>query len=176
MEVYQNGDLIEYFPSTSSSSNASTRWHIRAYPTADGYQMATTDDDYATYSDTVSTVQDWSLDNNVETNSFVASNTGTYNVKSAGKRSASGKFTGIGAFPPLNPGNRFLFRGFLGPESRSYKMAHESLAGKFRYDCKGYPTVPIENAAVCLKKRQRVTRGHCGSFTALTLSVIRRGK
>jgi len=129
------GDIMEVDPSTgeitpieavTGSMISPERYVNRARPTVDGYQPLVPGADY---SNTVSTVQDWSMDNGVETMSYVASNTNTFNAKHAGKRSSTGKFGGIGAFPPLNPGDRFLFRGFVGPDNRAYR----NFDGTFNY-------------------------------------------
>ncbi len=126
MSVSSDGLTYTYVPPTTTSASSPLRWGIRARPTPDGYQpnnlTSPTDPSAPSdYSNTVSAVQNWSLENNTETQSYVASNTNSYNAKYAGKRSCTGKFAGIGAFPPLNPGDRFLFRGFIGPENGSYR-------------------------------------------------------
>ncbi len=92
----------------------SKRWDIKARPTADGLSS-----NLATFSNTVSAVKSWKMENQTQTQSYAASNTRGFNAKFAGVRSATGSFNGIGGFPPLNPGNRFLFRGYVGPESGS---------------------------------------------------------
>ena len=127
LEVIQdssNNLTYTFIPLTTAHGSSPTRWGIRARPTIDGYLPAILGADY---SNTVSAVQNWSLDNNTETQSYVVSNTNSYNAKYAGKRSCSGKFAGIGAFPPLNPGDRFLFRGFIGPENGSDRNKDNTL-------------------------------------------------
>jgi hypothetical protein len=69
------------------------------------------------YSNMVSAVQNWSLEMNVATQTYTGSNAQGYNAKFPGLKSCTGSFQGIGAFPPLLPGNRFLFRGFVGPDN-----------------------------------------------------------
>ena len=93
----------------------SKQWTLKARPTPDGLAPASS----LSYSNTVSAVRSWKLENQAQTQTYAASNTRGFNAKFAGVRSASGSFNGIGGFPPLNPGNRFLFRGFIGPESGS---------------------------------------------------------
>ena len=108
----------------------SDRWGTGARPTSNGLEAAAISDD--TYSNTVSAVQSWSLENTVQTQSYAASNTRGYNAKFAGIRSCTGQIGGVGGFPPLNPGNRFLFRGFVGPESGNFITEDE------KFDVAGY--------------------------------------
>jgi len=63
----------------------------------------------------VSTVTNWTLDNNININSYNASNTRGYSGKIPGIRSCSGSFAGLGGVPPVKPGQRFSFIGFTGP-------------------------------------------------------------
>jgi hypothetical protein len=65
----------------------------------------------------VSTVTNWTLDNNININSYNASNTRGYSGKIPGIRSCSGSFTGLGGMPPVKPGQRFAFTGYTGPQS-----------------------------------------------------------
>jgi hypothetical protein len=69
------------------------------------------------YSNMVSTVQSWSLDVEAVPQTYTASNLLGYNAKYAGVKSCKGSFKGIGAFPPVRPGDRFLFLGFVGPDN-----------------------------------------------------------
>jgi hypothetical protein len=91
---------------------ASDRWTKQARPTPDGLEGIGAD-----YSNTVSAIQSWTLENTTQPQSYAASNTRGFQAKFAGIRSCTGNIKGVGGFPPLNPGNRFLFRGFVGPES-----------------------------------------------------------
>jgi len=65
----------------------------------------------------VSTVTNWSLDNNINIHSYNASNTKGMSGKLPGIRSCSGSFTGLGGAPPIRPGQRFSFTGFTGPSN-----------------------------------------------------------
>jgi hypothetical protein len=69
------------------------------------------------YSNMVSAVQSWGLDLTAQTQTYTASNLLGFNAKYAGAKSCSGSFQGVGAFPPVRPGDRFLFLGFTGPEN-----------------------------------------------------------
>ena len=62
-----------------------------------------------------STVTNWTLDNNINIHSYNASNTRGYSGKLPGIRACSGSFSGLGGSPPLRPGQRFKFTGFVGP-------------------------------------------------------------
>jgi hypothetical protein len=62
-----------------------------------------------------STITNWTLDNNININSYNASNTRGYSGKIPGIRSCSGSFSGLGGVPPVRPGERFKFIGFTGP-------------------------------------------------------------
>jgi len=112
---------------------ASNNWYEKARPTANGLAKLLTQD--PAYSNTVSALKSWKMENNVNTQQYAASNTRGYNAKYAGTRNATGTFDGIGGFPPLNPGDRFLFRGFVGPESGSNIVP---LDGKEYADISGY--------------------------------------
>jgi len=102
-----------------SLDDMSNRWTKKARPTETGLVLATSHAAYGDYSNTVSAIKSWKFENNVTLQSYAASNTRGFNAKYAGTRAATGSFDGIGGFPPLNPGDRFLFRGFVGPESGS---------------------------------------------------------
>jgi hypothetical protein len=65
--------------------------------------------------DIVSTVTNWSLDNNINIHSYNASNTKGMSGKLKGIRSCSGSFSGLSGVPPIKPGQRFSFTGFTGP-------------------------------------------------------------
>jgi hypothetical protein len=69
------------------------------------------------YSNMVSAVQSWSLELQAQTQTYTASNLFGYNAKYVGAKSCTGTFQGIGAFPPVRPGDRFLFLGFVGPDN-----------------------------------------------------------
>ena len=86
-------------------------------------------------SNMVSAVQSWGLDVNATTQTYTASNMFGYNAKYAGVKSCSGSFQGIGAFPPIRPGNRFLFLGFVGPENAQDMM---KVNGIYVPNTKGY--------------------------------------
>ena len=103
---------------------ASTRWDKAAAPTVDGLQPNLSD---VNYSNTVSGIQSWTFDNNTSTQSYTASNTRGFNAKIAGIRSCAGRIRGVGGFPPLTPGSRFLFRGFSGPESGNLEAENGGL-------------------------------------------------
>lgn len=67
---------------------------------------------------TVSAVTSWSLENTMQPITYVASNTRGYQGKLEGVHSATGNIAGIGAIPPIAPGQRFLFYGYVGPASQ----------------------------------------------------------
>lgn len=71
-------------------------------------------DSYAT---TVSAVTSWSLENQANPIQYTASNTRGYKGKLEGTHNASGNIAGIGAVPPIAPGQRFRFYGYVGPDN-----------------------------------------------------------
>ena len=66
---------------------------------------------------TVSAVTSWSLENTVNPISYIASNTRGYNGQLEGTHSATGNIAGLGALPPIAPGQRFKFFGYVGPDN-----------------------------------------------------------
>ena len=66
---------------------------------------------------TVSAVTSWTLENQASPIQYTASNTRAYKGKLEGTHQASGNIAGIGAVPPIAPGQRFRFYGYTGPES-----------------------------------------------------------
>lgn len=64
----------------------------------------------------VSSMTSWSLDNTITPIEYAASNTHGYKGKLKGLHDASGNISGLGAIPPLAPGQRFRFYGFTGPK------------------------------------------------------------
>ena len=105
--------------------DASARWDKAAAPTLDNLQPNLLAN--PGYSNTVSGIQSWTLDNNTATQSYTASNTRGFNAKITGIRSCAGRIRGAGGFPPLTPGSRFLFRGFSGPESGNLEAENGGL-------------------------------------------------
>ena len=67
--------------------------------------------------DTVSSVTSWSLENNMQPIEYGASNTRGYKGKLEGIHSCTGNIAGIGGIPPIAPGQRFRFYGFVGPSN-----------------------------------------------------------
>lgn len=65
----------------------------------------------------VSSITSWSLDNTISPIEYRASNTRGYSGKLAGLHDATGNIAGLGAIPPLVPGQRFRFYGFTGPSN-----------------------------------------------------------
>jgi hypothetical protein len=65
----------------------------------------------------VSSMTSWTLENNINPIEFSASNTRGYKGKLAGLHDASGNISGLGAVPPLGPGQRFRFYGYTGPSN-----------------------------------------------------------
>lgn len=63
----------------------------------------------------VSTMTSWSLDNTISPIEYAASNTHGYKGKLKGLHDATGNIAGLGAIPPLAPGQRFRFYGYTGP-------------------------------------------------------------
>lgn len=66
----------------------------------------------------VSSVTSWSLENTVNTISYIASNTRGYNGKLEGVHSCTGSIAGLGGCPPIAPGERFRFFGYVGPRDQ----------------------------------------------------------
>lgn len=66
---------------------------------------------------TVSSVTSWSLENTVTTVPFIASNTRGYKGQLEGLHSCTGNISGLGGLPPIAPGQRFKFLGYVGPTS-----------------------------------------------------------
>jgi len=64
---------------------------------------------------TVSSITSWTLENTITTISYTASSTRGYQGKLAGLHSCTGNIAGIGGIPPIAPGQRFRFLGFVGP-------------------------------------------------------------
>ena len=64
---------------------------------------------------TVSSVTSWSLENTVTTVPFIASNTRGYKGQLEGLHSCTGNIAGLGGCPPIGPGQRFKFLGYVGP-------------------------------------------------------------
>ena len=64
---------------------------------------------------TVSSVTSWSLENTVQPITYIASNTRGYQGKLEGLHSCTGQIAGIGGCPPIGPGQRFKFLGYVGP-------------------------------------------------------------
>ena len=108
----------------------SMRWMNHAEIQESGREPDLTLPENANYSNMVSTMQSWTLDVNAATQTYTASNLLGYNAKYAGVKSCSGTIKGIGAFPPIRPGDRFLFMGFVGPENANDKM----LINEIKYD------------------------------------------
>lgn len=75
------------------------------------------DEANAPYASTVSAVTSWSLENQASAIPYTASNTRGYKGKLEGIHSASGNIAGIGAVPPIAPGQRFRFYGYVGPDN-----------------------------------------------------------
>ena len=65
---------------------------------------------------TVSAVTSWTLEQQMSEITYSASNTRGYKGRLEGTHNASGNISGIGAFPPIAPGQRFRFYGYVGPE------------------------------------------------------------
>ena len=65
----------------------------------------------------VSSITTWSLENTINPIEYAASNTRGYKGKLAGLHDATGNIAGLGAIPPLAPGQRFRFYGFTGPKN-----------------------------------------------------------
>lgn len=66
---------------------------------------------------TVSSITSWSLENTVQPISYIASNTRGYQGKLEGLHSCTGQIAGLGGCPPIAPGQRFKFLGYVGPTS-----------------------------------------------------------
>lgn len=66
---------------------------------------------------TVSSITSWTLENTIATIPYTASNTRGFQGKLAGLHSCTGNIAGIGGIPPIAPGQRFRFFGFVGPTS-----------------------------------------------------------
>lgn len=64
---------------------------------------------------TVSAVTSWTLEQQMSEITYSASNTRGYKGRIEGTHNASGNISGIGAFPPIAPGQRFRFYGYVGP-------------------------------------------------------------
>ena len=79
----------------------------------DSYAYGHSDD----IASTVSAVTSWSLENTVAPISYIASNTRGYNGQLEGTHSATGNISGLGALPPIAPGQRFKFFGYVGPDN-----------------------------------------------------------
>jgi len=62
----------------------------------------------------LSSITSWSLENQVTAIEYAASNTRGYKGKLEGLHDVSGNINGLGAVPPLAPGQRFRFFGFTG--------------------------------------------------------------
>ena len=76
------------------------------------------DGSYATaHASTVSAVTSWTLENQANPIQYTASNTRGYKGKLEGTHNASGNISGIGAIPPIAPGQRFRFYGYVGPDN-----------------------------------------------------------
>lgn len=69
----------------------------------------------------VSSITSWSLDNTISPIEYTASNTHGYRGKLAGLHDATGNIAGLGAIPPIAPGQRFRFYGFTGPKDGAVK-------------------------------------------------------
>lgn len=69
----------------------------------------------------VSSITSWSLDNSISPIEYTASNTHGYRGKLAGLHDATGNIAGLGAIPPIAPGQRFRFYGFTGPKNGAVK-------------------------------------------------------
>jgi len=65
----------------------------------------------------VSSMTSWSLENTINTISYQASNTRGYAGKVKGLHSATGTINGLGGLPPIAPGQRFRFFGYVGPNN-----------------------------------------------------------
>ena len=65
----------------------------------------------------LSSITTWSIENTINPIEYAASNTHGYKGKLAGLHEASGNISGLGAVPPLAPGQRFRFYGFCGPDN-----------------------------------------------------------
>lgn len=98
----------------ANNNGQGRRDHIvsAAKMTDDGGLLDTgTGDHYST----VSAVTSWSLENTMQPITYIASNTRGYQGKLEGTHNASGNIAGIGAVPPIAPGQRFRFYGYVGP-------------------------------------------------------------
>ena len=71
------------------------------------------------YGSTVSSITSWSLENQATPIQYTASNTRGYKGKLEGTHQASGNIAGIGAIPPIAPGQRFRFYGYVGPDNQT---------------------------------------------------------
>ena len=69
------------------------------------------------YASTISAVTSWTLENQATAIQYTASNTRGYKGKLEGTHNASGNISGIGAVPPIAPGQRFRFYGYVGPDN-----------------------------------------------------------
>lgn len=65
----------------------------------------------------VSSVTSWSMENTVNSVEYTASNTRGYRGTLEGLHSCTGSFAGLGGCPPIAPGQRFKFTGFVGPKN-----------------------------------------------------------
>lgn len=65
----------------------------------------------------VSSVTSWSMENTVNSVEYIASNTRGYKGALEGLHSCTGSFSGLGGCPPIAPGQRFKFTGFVGPKN-----------------------------------------------------------
>ena len=65
----------------------------------------------------VSSVTSWSLENTVNSVEYIASNTRGYRGQLEGLHSCTGSIAGLGGCPPIGPGQRFQFVGFVGPKT-----------------------------------------------------------
>ena len=65
----------------------------------------------------VSSVTSWSMENTVTNVEYIASNTRGYRGQLEGLHSCTGSIAGLGGCPPIGPGQRFKFVGFVGPKN-----------------------------------------------------------
>ena len=106
---------------TWQSVDTAARADFGAFTTASGPNIT---DDPATSGfgveggpTTVSSITSWSMENTVTPISYTASNTRGYQAKLEGLHSCTGQIAGLGGCPPIAPGQRFKFLGYVGPTS-----------------------------------------------------------
>ena len=125
-------DIVIAWDVLNTGGSFPSQWTKKARMEASGLEPAILG---ANYSNMVSAVQSWTLDVTAQTQTYTASNMFGFNAKYAGVKSCSGTITGIGAFPPVRPGNRFLFLGFVGPDNGQEKILEN---GTYQYNKLGY--------------------------------------